>query len=364
MTERTALYHWHLKHQAKMVPFAGYDMPLQYEGIVAEHKATRAKAAFFDVSHMGQLLARGAGVAEALEKLLPADIIGLAVNQQRYSFLTNDQGGIDDDLMVSRRGADEFYIVVNAACKAADFATLKAALPAGSIDWWPNRALIAVQGPEAVALLGQLNGDIPQLAFMRGGAFEILGSDCWVSRSGYTGEDGVEISIDNQQAAALCDRLMELGAVPAGLGARDSLRLEAGLCLYGNDINGTTSPIEANLLWAIQKVRRPGGDRAGGYRGAAVIEEHINNGAPRRLVGLTIDGKLPIRSHSKLFSNGQEVGEVTSGGFGPSLDRPIAMALVQSKFATVGTALSAEVRGREIALTVCELPFIKKGYKK
>lgn len=361
---KTALYDWHVAKGAKMVEFAGYLMPVQYEGIVAEHQATRQKAAFFDVSHMGQLIAQGEGVAEALEKLLPADILGLALNQQRYSFLTNEHGGIDDDLMLTRR-ADDFYIVVNAGCKFEDFKKLEAGLPQSALTWWENRSLIAVQGPEAVSILSALNPAIVDLAFMRGGEFELLGEKCWVSRSGYTGEDGVEISLPDSIAAAFCDKLIELGVVPAGLGARDSLRLEAGLCLYGNDINAQTSPIEANLLWAIQKVRRPDGERAGGYKGAAVIENHIKNGAPRKLIGLAIEGKMPIRAHTPLFSEtGEQVGEVTSGGFGATLNAPVAMALIQSAFAAEGTKLEAEVRGKRLPVTVCSLPFIKKGYKK
>lgn len=365
MSERkTALYDWHLARGAKMVPFAGYLMPVHYAtGIVAEHQATRQKASFFDVSHMGQLIARGENLDVALEKLLPADLIGLAVNQQRYSFLTNDRGGINDDLMLTRR-AEDFYIVVNAGCKFADFEQLSAGLPTGALHWWEQRSLIAVQGPEAVALVSQLNPAIAELAFMRGGAFTLLGHDCWVSRSGYTGEDGVEISIGDEGVVALCDKLLELGVVPAGLGARDSLRLEAGLCLYGNDINADTSPIEANLLWAIQKVRRPGGERAGGYPGADVIARQLEQGAPRKLVGLAIDGKMPIRAHTPLFHNGAPVGEVSSGGFGATLNVPVAMALVASSAAAEGTALEAEVRGKRLPVKVCSLPFIKKGYKK
>lgn len=365
MTLKTALYDWHVAQGAKMVPFAGYDMPVQYRaGIVQEHQLTRQKAGLFDVSHMGQIVIRGEGIAEALEALLPSDIQGLKVNQQRYSFLMNEQGGIDDDLMVTRREHD-FYVVVNAACKDADFKTLSEALPAGSVQWWPHRSLIAVQGPEAVSIVSQLNSGVEALQFMQGGAFDLLGYDCWVSRSGYTGEDGFEISIDDAGVEALCNRLLELGVVPVGLGARDSLRLEAGLCLYGNDINAQTSPIEANLLWAIQKVRRPDGERAGGFRGEALVFKHIQEGAPRKLVGLNIEGKMPVRAHTPIVNaNGEMVGEVSSGGFGASVNRPIAMAMLQKNHSEVGTELWAEVRGKRLPVFVRTLPFIQKGYKK
>lgn len=364
MSKQTALYHWHTAHGAKIVEFAGYFMPVQYEkGIVAEHLATRQHAGFFDVSHMGQILISGDGAGEALEKILPTDVLGLAINQQRYSFLTNERGGIEDDLMITRR-ANDFYLVVNAGCKDADFELIQKALPKQKVEWWANRSLIAVQGAKAVELISTLNPEIQNLAFMRGGEFELLGYSCWVSRSGYTGEDGVEISIDDAGVEALCNQLLTLGIEPVGLGARDSLRLEAGLCLYGNDINATTSPIEANLLWAIPKVRRPDGERAGGYIGAEALSEQILKGAPRKLVGLKIEGKMPIRAHTPIFNgDNQQVGEVTSGGFSPTLNVPIAMALIEKSSAEMGNTLFAEVRGKRLPVEVCGLPFVKKSYK-
>ncbi|MDO5090450.1 MAG: glycine cleavage system aminomethyltransferase GcvT [Cardiobacteriaceae bacterium] len=362
---KTALFDWHVAQGAKMVPFAGYAMPVQYAGgIVKEHGHTREAAGLFDVSHMGQVIVRGENVAAALERLLPVDLQGLAVGQQRYAFFTNAQGGIDDDLMLTRR-EDDFYVVVNAACKEADFAALQQGLPDCEVAWWADRALLALQGPEAVAVLSALNPAVADLAFMRGGEFALLGEKCWVSRSGYTGEDGFEISVANSAAVKLADALLADARVkPIGLGARDSLRLEAGLCLYGNDIDVKTTPIEAGLLWAIQKVRRPGGERAGGYPGAGVIGAQIENGATRKRVGLAIDGRVPVRAHTELFLNDEQVGEVTSGGFGASVNAPIAMGYVRTDLAAVGTKLVAKVRGKDVAVEVVAMPFVKKDYKK
>ena len=336
--KHTALYGWHVARGAKIVPFAGYAMPVQYEdGIVKEHLWTREHAGLFDVSHMGQVLVHGADVAASLERLLPVDLQGLAVGQQRYALLMNAQGGIDDDLMLTRR-AEDFYVVVNAACKDADFAKLRAGLP---------------------------DCEVRDLTFVHGGEFTLLGIPCWVSRSGYTGEDGYEISVPDDRAAVLADLLCKDPRVkPVGLGARDSLRLEAGLCLYGNDIDATTTPIEASLIWAIQKVRRPGGERAGGYPGADVVGEQIENGAPRKRVGLAIDGRAPVRAHTELYLGAEKVGEVTSGGFGATLNAPIAMGYVQAAHAAVGTKLVAKVRGKDVAVEVVAMPFVKKDYKK
>ena len=363
--KHTALYDWHVARGAKIVPFAGYAMPVQYEeGIVKEHLWTREHAGLFDVSHMGQVLVRGADVAARLERLLPVDLQGLAVNQQRYALLMNAQGGIDDDLMLTRR-ADDFYVVVNAACKDADFAKLQAGLPDCEVAWWPERALLALQGPEAVDVLAAIEPAVRELTFMHGGEYTLLGAKCWVSRSGYTGEDGYEISVPNDHAAKLADALCADARVkPIGLGARDSLRLEAGLCLYGNDIDAGTSPIEASLIWAIQKVRRPGGERAGGYPGADVVGQHIENGASRKRVGLTIDGRAPVRAHTELFVGDEKIGEVTSGGFGATINAPIAMGYVRTDLAAVGTKLVAKVRGKDVAVEVVAMPFVKKDYKK
>lgn len=362
---KTALYDWHVAHGAKMVPFAGYAMPVQYgDGIVKEHGHTRTAAGLFDVSHMGQVIVRGDNVAAALERLLPMDFHSLAVGQQRYAFFTNAQGGIEDDLMVTRR-ADDFYVVVNAACKDADFARLQAGLPDCAVQWWADRALLALQGPAAAEVLSALNPAVKDLTFMRGGAFELLGASCWISRTGYTGEDGFEISIDNESVTALANRLLEDARVkPIGLGARDSLRLEAGLCLYGSDIDTTTTPVEAGLLWAIQKVRRPDGERAGGYPGAEVIAAQIAQGAARKRVGFAIDGRLPVRAHSELFLGADKVGEVTSGGFGASINAPVAMGYVRADLAAVGTKLTAKVRGKDVGVEVVAMPFIRKDYKK
>ncbi|UJF25279.1 glycine cleavage system aminomethyltransferase GcvT [Suttonella sp. R2A3] len=363
--KQTALYDWHIAQGAKMVPFAGYMMPVQYtDGIVKEHLWTREHAGLFDVSHMGQILVQGADVASALERLLPVDAQILAEGQQRYGLLTNEQGTIDDDLMLTKR-ADDFYVVVNAACKDADFAKLQAGLPECTVSWWPERALFALQGPEAVDALAELNPAVRELSFMRGGEYELLGVSCWVSRSGYTGEDGFELSVPNEIAVALADKLLADERVrPVGLGARDSLRLEAGLCLYGNDIDTTTTPVEANLTWAIQKVRRPGGERAGDYPGAAIIGEQIEQGAARKRVGLAIDGRAPVRAGAPIEDlDGRTVGEVTSGGFGASVGAPIAMGYVASDVAEAKPELFAMVRNKAIKVQIVPLPFVKKDYK-
>ena len=276
----------------------------------------------------------------------------------------NAQGGIDDDLMLTRR-VEDFYVVVNAACKDADFAKLRAGLPDCEVSWWQARSLLALQGPEAVEVLAAIEPAVRDLTFMHGGEFTLLGIPCWVSRSGYTGEDGYEISVPDDRAAVLADLLCKDPRVkPVGLGARDSLRLEAGLCLYGNDIDATTTPIEASLIWAIQKVRRPGGERAGGYPGADVVGEQIENGAPRKRVGLAIDSRAPVRAHTELYLGAEKVGEVTSGGFGATLNAPIAMGYVQAAHAAVGTKLVTKVRGKDVAVEVVAMPFVKKDYKK
>lgn len=362
---KTALYDWHVAQGAKMVPFAGYAMPVQYaDGIVKEHGHTRSQAGLFDVSHMGQVIIRGGDVAAALERLLPMDFQSLDIGQQRYAFFTNDRGGIEDDLMVTRREGD-FYVVVNAACKEADFKRLQEGLPDCTVTWWADRALLALQGPEAVGVLSALNPAVAELTFMRGGEFELLGEKCWVSRTGYTGEDGFEISVADAHVQRLADALLADARVkPVGLGARDSLRLEAGLCLYGSDIDTETTPVEAGLLWAIQKVRRPGGERAGGYPGADIIGRQITDGASRKRVGFAVEGKMPVRAHTEVFLGDEKVGEVTSGGFGASVNAPVAMGYVRSDLASAGTKLTARVRGKDVALEVAAMPFIKKDYKK
>lgn len=355
----TALYHWHLHRQAKMVDFAGYSMPLHYpEGILAEHLWTRAHASLFDVSHMGQILVGGADAEVRLESLMPMDFFSLPPGKQRYSLILNRHGTIEDDLLVTRRSED-FYLVVNATRKADDFARLAARFNESDISWWHKRSLLALQGPEAVAVVCQLNPQVSALGFMEAGTFTLLGVSCWISRSGYTGEDGLEISVPDAAATVLADALVVDQRVRlAGLGARDSLRLEAGFCLYGQDIDTSRTPVEAGLSWAIQKTRRPGGARSGGYPGAAVIERQLATGPDMVRVGLRVHGRLPVRAQSPLFANGSEIGVVTSGGFAPSLAAPCAMGYVAPDYQMPGRMLTTRVRGREVALEVASLPFV------
>ena len=367
--KRTPLYDLHVARGARMVPFAGWDMPVQYDGVLAEHTATREAAGLFDVSHMGQVILRGADVAEAFEALVPQDIIGLGVDRQRYGFFTNDAGGIEDDLMIANRG-DHLYVVVNAACVAEDVARMRAALePKGiRVKLLDTRALIALQGPGAEAALADLNPDVAAMRFMDVGTHALAGAECWVSRSGYTGEDGYEISVPTAAAELLTQTLLaKPGVSPVGLGARDSLRLEAGLCLYGQDIDATTSPVEAGLTWAIQKVRRAGGARAGGFPGAERILDEMANGTARHRVGLRPEGRAPMRTGVALFdagSGGTQVGQVTSGSFGPTLGAPVAMGYVDTTLADRGTRLWGEVRGKRMAVDVVDLPFVPAGFKR
>ena len=361
----TPLHALHLELGARMVPFAGYEMPVQYPaGIVAEHQACREKAALFDVSHMGQLSLSGEATGAALESLMPVDVIDLPVGKQRYGLLTQEAGGILDDLMITRRTAD-WFLVVNAACKDADTAHLRAHIgSACRITPLPDRALLALQGPMACAALARLNPGVAQLTFMTGGDFALEGADCFVTRSGYTGEDGFEISVPSLQAESLARALLWQPEVsPAGLGARDTLRLEAGLCLYGHDIDIHTTPLEAGLGWAIQKVRRPGGARQGGYPGAAVMEAQWTQGPTRRRVGLVGLDRTPVREGAVLLDErGQTVGRVTSGTVGPSVGKPVALAYVQSAYAATDTVLLAQVRGKSVAMRVSTLPFAPHRY--
>jgi aminomethyltransferase len=371
----TPLHALHTRLGARMVPFAGYAMPVQYPaGLMAEHKHCRESAALFDVSHMGQLRLEGADAAAALETLVPVDVLGLAEGRQRYAFFTNESGGLLDDLMVVRptpadaaAGFGDLFLVVNAGCKAEDIAHLQRHIGGRCrVVPMPERALLALQGPKAVDALARLNPGVAALVFMSGGRFMLAGIECFVTRSGYTGEDGFEISVPEAQAVELAEALLAQAEVkPAGLGARDTLRLEAGLCLYGHDIDTTTSPIEAGLQWAIQKVRRPGGARAGGYPGAAVIDRHLAEGPPRRRVGLVGVERVPVREGTALFdTSGAPAGTVCSGTLGPSVNQCVAMAYVPAALAGAGTPLHAEVRGKRVPMTVSAMPFHPHRYKR
>lgn len=361
----TPLHALHIELGAKMVPFGGYDMPVQYAtGILAEHKHTRAAAGLFDVSHMGQVVLSGPGADAALETLVPVDIVDLAVGKQRYALFTNEQGGILDDLMVTRR-ANDLFLVVNAACKTQDIAHLQARIGhLCTVTPLPDQALLALQGPEAVTALARLNDGVRQLVFMTGGHFSLDGIECFVTRSGYTGEDGFEISVPAAHAEQLARALLAQPEVkPIGLGARDTLRLEAGLCLYGHDIDTTTTPVEGALTWAIQKVRRAGGARAGGYPGASIIDQQLAEGATRKRVGLISTERMPVREGAKVIdASGAEIGVVTSGSLGPSLNQPVALAYVAATHAAVGTAVFALVRDKKVPMTVASTPFVPNRY--
>jgi aminomethyltransferase len=362
---KTPLHSLHVELGAKMVPFAGYDMPVSYPaGILAEHRQCREAAVLFDVSHMGQLRLRGADAAAALETLVPVDVVGLGEGKQRYALFTDDAGGILDDLMVTRR-ADHLFLVVNAGCKVADIAHLKATIANRcAIEPMPDHALLALQGPAAAAVVARLAPTLARLTFMTGAAATIAGIDCFATRSGYTGEDGFEISVAAGDAEALARALFaEPEVKPAGLGARDTLRLEAGLCLHGHDIDTTTTPVEAALTWAIQKVRRPGGERAGGYPGAATIERQLGEGAARKRVGLIGLDRAPVREGAAIVDDGgASIGRVTSGTIGPSVGKPVALAYVPTPLATPGTLLHADVRGKRQPMQVATLPFAPHRY--
>ena len=356
----------HVALGGKMVPFAGYSMPVQYPmGVMKEHLHTRSAAGLFDVSHMGQVILKPRGTYEetalAFEALMPVDVLGVKPGRQRYGLFTNDAGGILDDLMFANRG-DHLFVVVNAACKAADIAHMTAHLSdVCEVIPVTDRALLALQGPLAEAALARLVPEVAAMRFMDVGVF----GDIWVSRSGYTGEDGFEISVPMDQAEGFATRLLDMPEVmPIGLGARDSLRLEAGLCLYGHDIDTTTSPVEAGLTWAIQKARKAGGDREGGFPGAARILCELAEGPARCRVGLRPEGRAPMRDHTALFAGEMAAGEVTSGGFGPSVEGPIAMGYVPAQYAEIGTKLDGEVRGKRMPVTVAAMPFQPTTYKR
>jgi aminomethyltransferase len=372
--KRTPLHAVHLASGGKMVPFAGYDMPVQYAtGVLREHLHTRTNAGLFDVSHMGQIALRAKSgkledAALALERLVPQDILAIPAGRQRYAQFTTAAGGILDDLMVANFGS-HLFLVVNAACKASDEALLRANLSdACVVEPLADRALIALQGPKAESLLANLCADAPAMRFMDAGPRRVAGIECYVSRSGYTGEDGFEISVPAERAEELAKALMASSDVlPIGLGARDSLRLEAGLCLYGHDIDTTTTPVEGALEWSIQKSRRTGGARAGGFPGADVILQQFGQGAPRHRVGLRPEGRAPVREGAPLFADAassEPIGAVTSGGFGPSINAPVAMGYLPPSQAASGGLVFAELRGQRLPLRIAPMPFVPNTYKR
>lgn len=371
---RTPLHALHLEQGARMMAFAGYEMPVHYAlGVLKEHLHVRAAAGLFDVSHMGQFTVRPArggidDVARALESVVPADVAGLRAGRQRYALLTNDAGGIRDDLMIANMG-DRFIIVANAACKDADEAYLRQALAGRcDVERLDDCALLALQGPAAAAVLAQLAPDVTAMHFMDVRAIKLLDQNCMVSRSGYTGEDGFEISVPGRIAEALARKLLSDSRVALiGLGARDSLRLESGLCLYGSDLDPSTTPVEAALEWSIQPSRRKGGVRAGGFPGADIILAQLESGASRRRVGLRPEGRAPVRHGAALFAAAEatdSIGTVTSGGFGPSVGAPIAMGYVAASAAASPVPIYAELRSERVPVRITKLPFVTPTYKR
>ncbi|QTD46557.1 glycine cleavage system aminomethyltransferase GcvT [Ottowia testudinis] len=386
--QKTPLHDLHVELGARMVPFAGYSMPVQYPaGLIAEHRQTRESAGLFDVSHMGQLKLVGADAAAAFESVMPVDVMSLGVDKQRYGLLLTDEGTIIDDLMFvnwgnpadtigesrprasGEREGPQLFVIVNGACKAGDIVHLQGKIgDRCQVLPMPERALLALQGPKAVDALQRLVSGVEKLVFMTGGTFAWNGTDLYITRSGYTGEDGFEISIHGSQAEAFARELLAQPEVqPIGLGARNSLRLEAGLCLYGNDIDTTTTPVEAGLNWAMQKVRRTGGERAGGFPGADVVLAQLDGSQPvtRKRVALITTERVPVRDQTELRdATGQRVGDVTSGLLGPSIAQPIAMGYVAPEFSAVGTLLHAIVRGKPVPMTVVNMPFLPPKYRR
>jgi len=364
--KHTPLDALHRELGARMVPFAGYDMPVQYtEGIIVEHRHTREAAGLFDVSHMGQLLLRGDGIADTLESLMPADLQALGEHRQTYALLTNDDGGVRDDLIVTRWDEETFFLVVNAACKADDRAWIESNLSSGqSLEELGGQGLLALQGPLARDVLAALIPELATLTFLCGGNFELDGVPLYITCSGYTGEDGFELSVPGEHTEAIARRLLAHDAVaPIGLGARDSLRLESGLCLYGHELSPTITPVEARLNWAISKARRPGGARAGGYPGAERIAGQLSAGTERSRVGLRVLGKRPVREgQAVLDGDGRVIGEVSSGAYAASVDAPIAMAFVASEHTAIGSELAVDVRGKALPVEVCKLPVVPQRY--
>jgi len=371
---RLPLHDLHVAHGAKLVPFAGYSMPVQYAaGVLKEHQHTRSAAGLFDVSHMGQVMLRPRSgrvedAAQALERLVPADILALAPGRQRYAVFTTETGGIIDDLMVANLG-DHLFLVVNAACKADDVVHLRTHLSnVCEVDALEERVLLALQGPLAADALATMSLSTVAMRFMDAGCHVLAGVPCLVSRSGYTGEDGYELSIPADRAAEIVERLLASSDVMLiGLGARDSLRLEAGLCLYDHDIDATTTPVEAALEWSIPKSRRHGGARSGGFPGADVVLTQLRDGALRRRVGLSPESRAPVRAGAAIYRDDSAVkaiGQVTSGGFGPSVNRPVAMGYLPAELASPGTRVFAEVRGQRLSMRVAMLPFVPHNYKR
>jgi len=369
---KTPLYELHQEFGAKLTEFAGYQMPVQYGlGILGEHQHTRTKAGLFDVSHMGQVILSGRSykeIALAFEKLLPMDVLGLEAGRQRYGFLTTDSGGILDDLMFSNRG-DHIFVVLNAACKGSDIMHLKSQLePDITVQEIEDRALIALQGPASEAVLGELNPQIKKMKFMDVETLPIGGADCWVSRSGYTGEDGFEISIPAEAAESVTREILSNKIVEfIGLGARDSLRLESGLCLYGHDIDGATTPVEASLTWAIQKARQANGSRNGGFIGSEIILNQLDNGTDKKRVGFLPQTRAPMREGVEIFAtetSKEVIGKITSGGYGPTVGHPIAMGYIDSKYMRSNDDLYGELRGKRLPIKVSKMPFVPLNFKR
>ena len=371
--KQTPLHGFHQRCQAKFAPFAGYDMPVQYSGgIIAEHKWTRSSASLFDVSHMGQIIVRAssgsnADAGLALESLIPGNLMGLPEGRQAYGLLTAASGGILDDLMVSNWG-DHYLLVVNASRKEADFAHISRSLAAScSVELAADQAAVALQGPKAESALQRIVPGVEELTFLDIARHTKDGNALWISRSGYSGEDGFEISMPGGFVESFCDQLVDMAEVePAGLGARDTLRLEAGLCLYGSDIDESTTPVEAGLAWAVSSVRRPGGERRGGYPGQRRIERELITGPSRRRVGLCPEGRVPMRQGTELFSRatGEVLGAVTSGGFGPSFGGPVSMGYVRTHHADAGARLLGKVRARSLPVEVVTMPFVRSSYRR
>ena len=363
--KQTKFYHYHVEAGGKMVPFAGYLMPLQYTGVIMqEHLHTREKAGLFDVSHMGQLVIEGKGAAAALERLVPVDLGALAIGQQSYATFTSELGGILDDLIITRWADNCFFLVVNASCKEQDIKHLREHLDNLDITYLSGQSLVALQGPKAKIIIGELAPAANELLFMNGCRTSIGGIDCYVTRSGYTGEDGFEISVADENATALADQLLAYDDVQwVGLGARDSLRLEAGLCLYGHDMDRGKSPVEAGLSWSISQSRREGGSKSGGFLGSDQILKHLADGVSTKRVGFVIDGRAPVREGAEIVDDqGNVVGVITSGGFGPTLQMPVAMGYVKTDFSAVGTKLDALVRGKSRAMTLVKMPMVPQRY--